>query len=252
MLSYNELKLSGGIDLLKLEKLLQNIKTELENVKSEIHNAPEGYLAKRGTSYIHIKKEKQIGITKNPDLIRQLCRKKYLIARKVQLESLVKGEIDTRTPRQIIESFSKAYQSVPIDYFYHPETLEWVNKKKRRNTLFPEDIKYQYNGVGYRTLSERIVAEILTKNGFVFEYELRYDFGHAQVSPDFTMKNPFNDKTYIIEYYGAFNKKDYADKMNDKFDAYDKIGYIDGENLITLFEYHIREPKRIQRIIDNL
>lgn len=242
----------GGIILLKLEKLQLKISTEIKSINEELRSSPSGYLVKRGKFLYHIDGSTQKGITKNVDLIKDLCRKKYLLSRLSQLMKLSRGEKDSRTPYEIINSFSKAYKSVPIDYFYHRKTIAWMQREKRRNTLFLETAIYEYQAVLYRSLSERIVAEIIHESGFVFEYDLHYDLGYANVSPDFTIKNPFNDDTFLCEFYGAFNKSEYGQKMNDKFDAYAKIGFTDGENLLTLFEYHIRVPERIRELLSGL
>ena len=240
----------------KLSTLLTSYQKELAEINAELSTLPEGYLVKRKTAYYHAANHKQVGITKNKELLQQLCRKKYLIARKAQLENNMAAslptDLDNRTPHQLIVDLPKAYQLVPISYFYHPAIETWQNKSARKNQLYPEQAKYVHNNIAYRSLAERIVAEILSENGLLFQYDLTFDIGHAQVSPDFVIKNPFNNKTIICEYFGAFDQPTYGNSMNNKLDNYAKIGFIQDENLISLYEYHIREPERIQRIIDQI
>jgi len=244
--------LKGGIFMNQLANLFKNYQNELQAIDAELGKLPTGYLIKRATTYYHDDKLQRVGITKNLELLKQLCRKRYLLKRKAQIDDALKGKIDARTPNELIADFPKAYQSVPISYFYHPSVEKWLAKVPRKNTLNPENEIYRYNDVKYRSMSERIIAEILDKNGLPFQHDATFNLGHAQVSPDFVTKNPFTGKTFIIEFFGAFNQTGYADKMNDKFDAYEQIGFVEGDNLINLFAYHIRDPQRIQKLIDEM
>ena len=60
----------------KIGLKLNNYKKELEALNEEFQIIPDGRLAKRGRFYYHEINEKRIGITKNTELIRLLCRKK--------------------------------------------------------------------------------------------------------------------------------------------------------------------------------
>jgi len=152
----------------------------------------------------------------------------------------------------LIVSFPKAYQTVPKSYFYHPSIEEWLAKPQRKNELFTENEIYTYNGINYRSLAERIIAEQIDKYGLLFQYDTVYDLGIEQVSIDFVVVNPWNAKTVIWEHFGAFNKSKYADSMNQKMDTYIKLGYSQSKNLIATYQYHIRNTERIRELIETI
>ena len=227
---------------------------ELEQIEEELSLSPKGSLTRKKTYYYHTINRKQLGITKNIPLMKQLARKKYLLLRHAQLKSNLKAshldDLDIRTPQQLIASLPPAYQTLPLDYFYHPDISTWLAKPSRKNSLSPENEKYIHNGVAFRSMSERQIAEILDKNNLLYQYDCTFDMGIARISPDFVIKNPFTNATLLCEFFGAFHKASYGEAMNDKMDNYAKVGYIEGDNLISLFEYHLRDPRRIQAILE--
>jgi len=242
---------------------MKNIKTpldswlkELESIKQELEPLPEGYLVKKKSSvYYHVFKNQQTGITKNVTLIQQLCRKRYLLVRKGQLETNINATspagLDNRTPMQLIASLPKAYQTVPVHYFYHPQVDKWQGRLQTTD-LYPETAVYTHNGIHFRSMSERTIAEQLDKYGLLYRYEPIFGLMEMDVSPDFLVKNPFTNKVVIWEHFGAFNQSKYADHMNDKMDAYLSQGFQIGFDLITTFQYHIRKPERIQELIEDI
>jgi len=236
--------------LIQLTKYLD----ELTQIEKELALLPEGSLTKKIQSYYHIINRKQFCITKNVSLIRLLARKKYLLLRHSQLTKNLSAsspdELDLRTAQQLIASLSKSYHDLPLDYFYHPDVPAWLAKPPRKNTLYRENEKYIYNDTAFRTMSERQIAEILHKNNLLYQYDCTFDMGIAHISPDFVVKNPFTNATCLLEFFGAFHKSTYGEAMNDKLDNYAKVGYTAGDNLITLFEYHLRDPQRIQDILE--
>jgi len=229
---------------------------ELQAIDKELATLPEGTLIKKQAYYYHAVKNKQISITKDISFIKQLARKKYLLTRCIQLRNNLHAtspnQMDIHTPIQLIATLPKAYQSLPIDYFYHPEIASWQTKKPCKNNLYPENEKYVYNSIAYRSMSERQIAEILDKNSLPFQYDYTFDMGVAHISPDFVIKNPFTNGTFLLEFFGAFYKSTYGKAMNDKLDNYAEVGYTANENLIILFEYHLRKLQRIQDILDTI
>lgn len=240
----------------KIAPIIQKYNQELLSIEKELATLPGGHLRLR-KNLIHYcpttKKEK--GITKNPQLLQQLARKAYLLTRQSQIKNNLEQPLnkhDYRKPHELIKNLPVAYQKLPTELFYHPTVESWLAKPPRFNTLYQEDVKYALNGVEYRTLSEREIARKLDENGLPFYYDIRFSTGSEDVSTDFYLKNPFNGKIFLWEFFGAFHKKDYGKKMNDKMAAYRKIGFIEGDNLIATFEYHLRDTDLIQAIIDTV
>ena len=120
----------------KLTLNLEKYRIELIEINKELQTLPDGILIKRRTSYLHAIKGKEIGISTNDQLIRQLCRKKYLLMRQKQLthntaillkflnevqsgslESPLLATLDTTKPRELLKSLPKSYRELPEDYF---------------------------------------------------------------------------------------------------------------------------------------
>jgi len=231
------------------------LRKELADIKKELTQFPEGQLYIKNKFYYHRHEGKEKGITRNPDLIRQLARYKYLQIREKQLENNLSQPInkfDHRTPRQLIATLSKAYQTVPESYFYHPSVEQWLANPPRINTLNPENAKYLYQDIAYRSLSEREIAKKLDENGLLFYCDSRFNVGIAEISPDFYIKNPFNGKIFLWEFFGAFHIPNYGDRMNNKMATYAKMGFTENDNLIATFEHHLRDTNRIQEMIDRI
>ena len=231
------------------------IEKELHEINGELTHLLEGKLyARKGVFHYKIGR-KEIGITKQPNLIRQLCRRAYLQARKSQLENNLYQPVaknDNRTPRQLIAELPNAYQSVPEEYFYHAKVENFLAKPPRFNTLNPEQEKYLHNGIKYRSLSEREIAVKQTANNLLFYYDARFNLGFAEISADFYIMNPFTGKYFLWEFFGAFNKPNYGAHMNDKMAHYRQINFVEHDNLIVTFEHHLRDTTIIQELIDNI
>ena len=239
-----------------LFNILRKYTKELEQIETELLTLPEGSLTMKGSSYYHVTGRKQICITKNDFLIRQLRRKKYLLVRKIQLMHNLQAtsieQLDLRAAEELIATFQKAYSDAPIVDYYHPETIKWLAKSHRVNNLHKENTRYAHNGIDFRSMSERVIAQTLEKHKLLYRYDALLTLTDRQISPDFIIKNPFTDETYILEHFGLPGDEKYARNMNDKMDYYLTSKIIPSENLITTYEYHIRDPKRISNLIENV
>jgi len=242
---------------------MQNVKSqfdkhnkELRNIHTELEILPLGRLVKKGKYYAHVIDNKEVSITNKPILIQQLARKKYLLARKKQLITNIKAfahtnlKHDNRLPKEIIDTFPATYQSLPISHFYHPSIEKWSEASYTKNTLHQENLIYQSkNGIHFRSKSERDIANLLEKYDLPYRYDSNITLNEIQFSPDFIIKNPYNDKTIIWEHFGAFHKDGYEQSMNNKMDLYLKHRFIENDNLIYTFEFHLRDHQRIEKLV---
>ena len=235
---------------------INKIKKELLTFEAELKNAPFGHLNRRGKFYYQAVGRKEIGITKNPTLIGRLCRKKLVQTMSEQhLENLANplGTYKSKTPLEMIRSFSKTYQNLPLTYYYHHETHKWLEKKVVTNQ-YPMQTGFQtVNGsITTRSKSESIIANLLQKYNLLFHYDAELALGGKTKFPDFQIINPFTGKTFIWEHFGAINQPRYEEAMHEKIELYAKNGYIIGENIIFTFEIDIMTEDRIKKIIEEI
>jgi len=237
---------------------LNNYQKELKAITKELETLPDGYLVKRKTIYSHRVGKKEIGITKKPETIRMLCRKKYLLVRKKQLEnnisllSTAHETINLEKPKELIEKLPQAYQNLPMDYFYHPKIREWINQPQRKNPYPTSSEGYHSkNGMPLRSKSERTIANLLEEYGLPYHYDTALNFREKTIYPDFMIKNPHTNKLIIWEHFGALNQPGYEQSMNDKMDLYLAHGYT-SENLIYTFEFHIKKEQRLKKLIETI
>jgi len=243
---------------LKIE--LEKAEKELEAVNQELRILPPGYLVRKGGTYQHKIGKKETTITKNGPLIRQLYRKRYLLSYKRQLQrniatlSRVVKKLDIQLRKQLIASLPKSYQGLSITNFYHSSVEAWLAEPYARNT---HPIK---KGTGYttkggvvvRSKSEWIIATTLEENNIPYRYDALIKLGYKTKSPDFIILHPYTGKIIYWEHFGALHEPNYEAEMNEKMDLYYKNGYIEGGNLIYTFEAHIRDPQRLQQLIDHI
>ena len=225
---------------------------ELAEINEE--KVPDGILNKRRNFFYHAIDGKEVGITRNPDLISELCRKKYLLIRKKQLENNLRhfNKLDVSTPEEIIRSLPSAYQGLPKSYFFHPSIKRWLIEPYQRNPYPLKGKGYKFNGTIFRSKSESMIANVLYNNNIPYRYEAAIRLGNHTKYPDFIAKNPYTGKEFVWEHFGALHEQEYIQKMNNKLDLYMKYGYIPFKTLICTFETEIEDLDRIQRLIENV
>jgi len=237
--------------------LLKESEEELIMIDKELAALPPGQLIKRKKYYCYKYNGEEVAITKNPKLIEELLRKRYLLERKAQLEqnisiiSRVITKLDTKTPKELIQQLPKAYQDMPSHHFYHPSIKEFLEKSYPKNP-FPMEGYHTKNGIQVRSKSEAIIGSKLEEYDIPYRYEIPLILGNQKKYPDFTIKNPFTGKTVIWEHFGALNQPEYEQKMNNKMTLYLKSGYTPLKNLIYTFEFDIKTPKRLKNLIEQV
>jgi len=244
-----------------MNKLLKKLKKKLAKVNKELQKMPDGRLKRRGMFYYHIIGEKEIGITKNPRLIRKLCRKKHLLSLKKQLENNIPvisrhlGKLDETTEKEMVSALSNTYQGLPISYFLYSSAIDdWLAEPFEKN---PFQLKKgegyaTETGIVFRSKSEYIIATILDSYNIPYRYEAAITLGNKTEYPDFIIMNPFTETLIIWEHFGAIHLPEYVEKMNDKMNRYMKNGYIPFKNLICTFEPDINEISRLHVLIENI
>jgi len=236
-----------------LTRVRENYQAELAQIDEELRGLPPGRLTKKRKFFYHVYEGKEVGITHNHGLIRQLCRKKLLLTWKRQLESHLSGKDNVKemSPNEMIATFSDTYKSNPLDYFYHPDLADFLSKVYPKNS-YPSEGYLSRSGIPMRSKSEVLIANRLEEAGILFRYEPLLKLGNQKLYPDFLIKNPFNGKTVIWEHFGSLNQEGYGQKMNEKMNLYLKHGYIPFETVIYTFEADIKSSQRLRFLIEEV
>jgi len=236
---------------------VNNYKKKLEVINKELQIMPDGHLAESRGFYYHAINKKRIGITKNPDFIRLLCRKKFLLAYKKQLENNLSKPIskfDYTSPIEMICTFPGFYQKLPIDYFYHPSIKDWLeNPPYRENTYKLEEKTYTSNsGKEFRSKSEVMIANSLEERNIPYHSDVEIvKWPGEQIYTDFIIKKPFTGEIILLEHFGMLHEPSYAKRMDKKMNIYLKKGYIPFETIIYTYEADMRNIQWLKDLIDS-
>jgi len=240
-----------------IEIELQNYKQEMRAVDRELAALPAGSLTRKGAFYYQFHHGKEEGITKQPELIRQLCRKKYLLERKKRLAANISvaskflNRYQDIAPETIIRGLPAAYKGVPDEHFFRQAADDWATQPYKKNTSYPEDLRYlSNNGTLVRSKSEAFIANQLEFYQIPYRYEEDLTFDWLTISPDFTIKRSSDGQIILWEHFGAVHEPGYVEKMYKKFDFYEKHGYIPFETIIYTFEMDIQRIWRVRNYIE--
>ena len=240
-----------------MDSLMIDHEKELAELNKDLQKLPDGTLKKRGGFYTHSVHGNEFGITNNKELIHKLCRKKYILVRKKQLENNLNhfNKIDKRTREDIIRSLPNTYQNLPKHCFLHSLSIKKWQMQSCDKNPFPIKKGEGYtaeNGITFRTKAEYIIAGILDRYNIPYRYEVAVRLGKQTKYPDFTIKNPYTGKIIIWEHFGALHIPEYIQDMNKKVDLYMQHGYIPFDTLICSFETDINDTQRIRNFIENI
>jgi len=231
---------------------------KLEEINKELENLPPGRLVKKKSYYYHAIDGKEIAITNDIPLIQALSRKRYLLVEKKKLEQNISAlsrmnNLADLTPKALIKELPSTYQSLPIEYFYHPSVEQFLSKIYS-DDIYKQDERHYFsnNNVALRSKSELIIANELEAYGIPYRYEIPLKLGTQKRYPDFIVKNPFNGNMIIWEHFGALHLEDYEKNMVNKMLLYTKHGYQPFETIIYTFEFDTKNIGRIRDLIEQV
>ena len=236
---------------------LKKYKMELLAVNDELSRLPNGNLIRKGSRYYHSLEGKEIGITKDKPLIQKLCRKRYLLMLKKDLDrnilsiSRLSEKIIKQSHEDRIKKLPNAYSGLPKTYFYHPTIEPWLEKLQPNMPFKGEDRKYKTKkGTLLRSKSEYIIANMLEDYDIPYRYEQPMKMGSKVIYPDFTIKHPYTGTTMIWEHFGALHEPKYEASMNEKMKFYLAQGCIPFVTIIYTFEFDIENTTRLENLVE--
>jgi len=202
--------------------------------------------------------KKELDITKDKELIRSLCRKKYLQTRKQQIETNIPiisdyvGKLDRTTPKEMIRSLPADYQDLPLSYFFHPLIEDWIAESYKKKPCLSEDYNYtSNNGTSLMLESHFLIANQLEKNDIPYRYHAAVTLGDQTEYPTFTIKNPYDGEIFIWEHFGI-DQSGTMQEINEKMRLYTEHGYTTSNKLIYTFEIDVNDPHHLQELIEEV
>ena len=113
-----------------------------------------------------------------------------------------------------------------------------------------------YNGIVFRSKSEREIAEFLDSIDVPYKYEPLLQFDGADIHPDFVCFIAELGFGFIIEHCGLIDKGDYIEKTIFTFRLYTSHGLLPGYDFLFTYETEAFPPtsayfeSQITRILD--
>ena len=200
------------------------------------------------------------GLSKDPDTLRQLCRKAYLkeallqISDNIKCLTAAKSQYTSLQPAEIIQNLPKVYQTLPKEYFFPDVTKDllakaaekdaeiaakvkaWIEEPYEQRTFMPErKVHITSRGEKMRSKNEVLHAEVMYRNHIPFRYEQVLHIGDRELIPDFTAMRIRDAKIFYAEHCGMPDNKEYMEHHKWKMKAYEAAGIVPWDNLIVTY-----------------
>ena len=237
-----------------LEMLLNDYRNRLRREKQELRRLPDGDLHFRKQNgkmnYVHFLHgadgtDIKTGITRDPDMLSKLSRKKYLqhsiktlTSEIARLENFISARIEP-TPQNILNMLPPKFQTLDEDLFFPQRKFcrDWTSEPYAQNTKnLHEKIHLTSKGLRVRSKSELIIIEKLYEHIVPVRYDSLIYFKGKEFSPDFTFPPHFRYRYW--EHCGMMGTKSYRDYNKYKISVYEKMGIVPWKNLIITYDYY--------------
>ena len=189
------------------------------------------------------KKEHRFGISKDPDKVLQLVRKRYIEDALVSIrqdKKILKSAIEQfrlSDENSVMKDFLNQYPHLSDGVFYNRiQMQEWVDSYTPDESFFAEDLKsMSHDGVKMRSNAELYITARLNHYGIPHRYEAPLAIPDLRYHPDFTILRPRDRKIIYWEHIGMVGDYIYVRDSVEKVLKYIDYGITPWDNLITTF-----------------
>ena len=239
----------------QLERILQELIDRNIDLKDELQYLPEGDLyviEKNGKPYFYErfpkrgnrKKEHRNGISKQPDIIRALARKRYILEATERITADIKAlekalsDYSPADENTIMESFILKYPEYADGIYGNIQSDEdWANSFERAKDFYEEGkVHTSVRGEGMRSKNEVYIASRLDHYKIPYRYEAKLRHPDAGRVPDFTIKRPRDGKIIYWEHIGRTTDGSYLSGNEVKLVEYNNVGIAPWDNLIITYD----------------
>ena len=245
----------------ELTKRVTFLRSELKRLDKKYSDLPAGslYIARRkGNTQYYWRlpgQEPELRYIKKNDteLIRALMKKQYILKLRRSIEEEVEAidlyltHLPKIPPEQVFEALGEERRQY-VDPELDSDTrfaFRWMAETYDA-PIFNYDATDDENLDGdehddvYRSKSERIIANMLDKNGILYKYEKPLSLRGFTVYPDFTILDIRNRREIYLEHLGMMDNDKYLDNAILKLNRYSRAGYQLGDRLLVTMESSIR------------
>lgn len=239
-----------------LDECLREYEREIKSTQAALKGLPDGHLIRRNIKgkarYFRMLDGKETGITKNPDLVKELVIKKYgreyLKRLEENYKQLNRLHLKDLSLESINEKFANAYKNSDVLELISAQ-LQWQMQEYEMNPMNPEQKTIATSrGVYVRSKSEQIIGNTLEARGIPYRYEPKLVLGEYVYYPDFEAKKRDGSSVYW-EHWGLMENAEYVAHRNQKLKVYEQHGIIPWKNLICTYEEDTRDARRIDDLV---
>ena len=251
----------------RIEEVLEKYEHDYKSVIRELNSAPKGTLIQckihGKTTYMKTEtvdgKQIKTSINKNTDEIKAYARKAYVSKASGVIESNITvlekaiNKIADYSPEALINQMPRAYQKLPIEYFYADSSFgeewgdwrrsdalmrhaEWARDKYDKSDLYPENLIHRTSlGFKVRSKSELLIVEKLAEFDIIPRYEQVLYLGSFTFVPDFTFLD-YEGEEFYWEHAGLMDDPRYQASHKKKMELYERAGIVPWKNLIVTYD----------------
>ena len=237
-----------------IERLCTELSDRISSLESELSILPEGEFYSRYKNGVccyfrrfrkagNRKKERRIGIKKDPELLSALVRKKYVTEALTILEKdlaaaedLLKAYIPS-DENSVMEKFIGKYPDLAGGIYHGTvDTEKWARSFRFESDFHEENLtSTAADGTKRRSKGEILIGAKLDQYNIPYRYE---SMAHPDLKwiPDFKIMRPRDNKLLFWEHFGLVNDSDYMDHCRTKLIDYEKAGIVPWDNLIITYD----------------
>lgn len=250
------------------ERIAAELVERKQLLENELKDLPDGelYARRAGSSLCcyrrfpksgNRKKERRVGIGKDPEMVSALVRKKYVTEALNRIEDdIVASEslLKTYIPfdeNSVMDDFIGKYPELADCIFYDTENYdEWASSYTPQSDFYAEGLtSTASDGTSRRSLGEILIGTKLRQYNIPYRYEAPVHPDLRWV-PDFTIRRPKDWKKLYWEHFGKVSDLEYMRHNITKIEDYASVGIVPWDNLIITYS---REDGGInEKLIDTM
>ena len=189
------------------------------------------------------KKERRIGIKRNPELLSAMVRKKYV----TEAISILEKDISAAEEllrlyipvdeNSVMEGFLRKFPDLSGGIYHGTMDLqEWSEAYREENDFYAECLtSTAADGTLRRSKGELFIGAKLDQHKIPYRYEA---FAHPDLPyrPDFKILRPRDRKIIFWEHLGLVNDHGYMEANKRKLSSYEDVGIVPWDNLIITYD----------------